>query len=250
MPARLAHLNLSDAAFIAASSQVLLAPISNLQQEHVLRRWRSAAASAFFVADLGGLQSIDVCAVMGLTGDTIRFRYSTTDATGDAGDAWDSGVLAIDQLYLQALDLRPAPIVARYVRVDIDGGTDPFVEAGRLFVGLTETFGINFGYGWQRGWIDPSSLRKTEGGQTQIKRKTKTRVVEVAFDNLTKPERDGLVEQIDGANGLTDDILFIGDPVSPNLARDSIFGLMTDLSPVSAPVFGRYSKPYKIEGRL
>lgn len=250
MPARLAYLNFADAAVLSASSQVLLAPIFNLQQEHVLRRWRSTAASAFFVVDLRSLLTFDVCAVMGLTGKTIRFRYSTADTTGAAGDVWDSGILAIDQLYLQALDLRPTPIVARYVRVDIDGGTDLFVEAGRLFISLSETFGINFSYGWHRGWIDTSTVRKTEGGQTQIKRKTKTRVVEISFDNLTKPERDGLVEQIDGSNGLTDDVLIIADPISTNLAQDSIFGLMTDLSPVSAPVFGRYSKPYKIEGRL
>ena len=134
------------------------------------------------------------------------------------------------------------------MRFDLAGTTPP--AAGRLFIGLSETLKYNFSWGAERRWLDLSRKRRTEGGQTQSQRRAKTRAWNVSFDHLTTDEVNGLVEDIDAINGLTEDLLIIRDTGSDDLARDSLFGLMTDLTPVADAYFDGHTKRYEIEGRL
>jgi hypothetical protein len=109
---------------------------------------------------------------------------------------------------------------------------------------------VNFAWGWTRKWVDPSDRKKTEGGQTRINRRQKYRVFAVSFEFLSDAEANGFTDDIDRINGLTDDVLFIPVPDSANLEQDSIWGLMTDLAPVSQQFIDRWTKPLTIEQRL
>src|SRR5687768_1925506 len=147
--ARIGYVNKADTGEVSASSQVLLAPVTRLQDPHVSVKWQGNSGSETVTLDMGSVQTIDCARLMGLTGDTIRWKYSTTDA--GAGDVYDTGVLPIDQDFLTATDIRT--VSARYVRAIL---TSPTVcEAGRLFVGELDTFGYSFSPNWTRRWVDP-----------------------------------------------------------------------------------------------
>jgi hypothetical protein len=242
--ARIGYINKADSARLSASSQVLLAPIARLQDPHVGVQWQGTAGAEWFVADLGSVQSIDVVRIMGLTADAIRIRYSTSDPT--AGDIHDTGVQSVNQAFLTFTDLRT--VSARYVRIDLTSAT--VCAAGRLFIGNLESFGINFSWGWTRKWVDPSDRKKTEGGQTRVNRRQKYRVFAVTFETLSDAEANGFTDDIDRINGMTDDVLFVTDPESAHLEQDSIWGLMTDLSPAAQQFIDRWTKPLSIEQRL
>lgn len=242
--ARIGYINKADTAALSVSSQVLLAPVLRLQDPHVGVRWQGLSGSDWFVVDLGAVQAIDCVRIMGLTATTARIRYATSDPT--VGDVADTGVVAVDQALLTFTDIRS--VQARYVRVDLTAPN--YCAAGRVFVGELAAFGINFSWGWSRKWVDPSTRKKTEGGQTRINRREKYRVFTLAFDFLSDAEANGFVDDIDRINGLCDDVLFVTDPESTDLERDSIWGLMADLSPTPQQFIDRWTKTYTIEQRL
>lgn len=250
----IAYDNLFDSAMVTASSQQLLAPATNLQVAHIAKRWRSEEANtASVVADFLSSVSIDTLGVFGLTVSSIgttRLRLSTADSSGLAGDAYDSAAVAVDTNYNQAIALLSAPVTARYLRLDVaDSGAD-FVEAGRILATLRTQFSRNFGWSWQRQRVDRSIQTKTRGGQTLIWRDGSYRTLDVTFNFVDPADTYGIVETIDRLNGIKDDILFVIDPTSTNLARDCIWGLVSTITPVVNPNFDIYSKQYKIEERL
>lgn len=248
--AALLYRNLADEATIAVSSQLATAAGSLVQNEHVARKWRSESSGDWLLADLGALVSLDTVAVMGLTATQYRVRLSSSDPTGAAGDIRDTGTLSVDQAYLQAIALLDVPASARYLRVDLTNAGGAYVEAGRLVAGLRNLFEINFSFDWSIGYVDPSIATKTRGGQTQVSREQSYRQVSLSFDFMRQTDRYGFVEEADRLNGIKDDVLLILDEDSTALPRDSIWGRVVDLSPVSQPFFDIYSKQYRIEERL
>ena len=248
--AYIAFTNLADTApLLTASSSQLLLPVSNISTPHIARKWRGAAGSTdYFVYDLGSSVSIDTLAVFGITGTQIRFRISSVDPSGAAGDIYDSGTLSVDQSYLSSINIINAPVSGRYVRVDLTGGA--YVEAGRCFIGTRTQFSYNYVKGWSRLWNDRSVKTKTRGGQTQIWKDNNFRSIDVTFDFLKQADRDGFVETIDRVNGANTDVLFVLNPASANLSRDSIWGLISNVTAVVQPSVLTFTKQYLIEERL
>lgn len=253
--AAIARTNLVDAVTttISASSQELSLPVSNILNAHVARRWRSVGSTENLIFDLGSVVLIDTVGVFGTTmssSGTIRVRASATDSTVVSSLLYDSGVLSIDDAYNSHVTAMNSPISARFVRLDLTDSGGDFIEVGRVFVGLRETFQINFNWGWQRKWVDRSKKTKTRGGQTQIFNDNKYRMIDLTFSFISENERNDIVEEIDRINGASVDILFICDVESSNLARDSIWGLIDDVTPVVQPQFDIFSKQYVVEERL
>lgn len=247
----IAYDNLADAATITASSAEVAAPVSNLQQSHVVRQWIGmGAGSDYLIADLGSLQSLDSIALIGVDADTGRVRVSSVDSSGATGDLYDSGSVAVSAAYRQIVSLLSAAVSGRYVRIDLTRTSGDPVQAGRLFVGLRTQFSINYSFDWGKGWVDPSIRTRTAGGQTQVFDRTAYRTVDVVFGFLSRTQRYGIVEDIDRNCGLKRDVLLIEDPDSDNLARDTIWGLASELTPVVQPQLDTFSKQYKIEERL
>lgn len=280
--AAIAWINLADSGAWSVVSGGAALSIANLQDVHVQNRYRSTANLAALVCDLGSSKPIDTLALFGTTmaagtpggtfdsivvtfdsivvtfdsptpsaGGTARVRVSTADATGAAGDAYDSVTpVAVDAKYNAYVVALASPVTGRYVRFDLSDASASYVEAGRAFIGLRTQFTYSFGYGWQKGRVDRSLKTKTRGGQTQVWRDNAYRTVDVTFSWVTPAQRDSVVEAIDIANGASTDILFMIDPTSSNLARDSIWGLITDITPVTQNFFDLYEKQYKIEERM
>lgn len=272
MNANILYVNIADDATITASSAIASAPADTVQDPHVLRRWRGRLGDTeYLLADLGSSQSFDTIALLGLayldadsveqifdSSGTTRIRVSSVDGTGDAGDVYDSGVLSgqVSSSYGQLIKLFTAsPISGRYVKIDLTRASATALMAGRLVIGMRESFLYNFSYGWTFGYSDLSRRRKSAGGQTFVERDDRYRVLTLNFDFVDQDDRYGFVHEIDRINGISRDVLFVLNPESSTLDRDSIWGLIQDMSPpsdrIATSVAGidLFSKSYNIEER-
>jgi hypothetical protein len=247
---------------VSATSQELLLPASNLMTPHVEQRWRSRTPSDAIVCDLGAAVPLDTIVVRGVTAgpaSTVRIRVSALDASGVAGELYDSDsgpAASFDPAYDAIVGLMPAPVTGRYVRVDIHDPDESYVEAGVVFVCRRTAFTYNYSYGWQIQWVDRGSAQESRGGQTLTWGDNRYRTVQIDFKWITTEQRYGVVEQIDRDNGITKSVLLILDTASVNLSRDVILGTIVNQTPVVSPdpVFDSggvlFSKSYQIKERL
>lgn len=266
MPAAIVYENLADAGTLDASSWIAAAPPATLQNHHVGRRWKGRLGDTeYIVADLGASVSVDSLALLGcqyvaaddtqanMTSAAVtRVRFSTADATGAAGDAYDSGSAAarINAAYGALVKHLAAPVTGRYLRFDLSQSSATALLAGRVVAGLRSPFSINFSYGWGFGYSDLSRKTKSAGGQTFIERDDRFRVLTASFDFMSESNRYGFVLEVDRLNGISRDVMFIIDPESAAPDRDTVWGLLTDMSPPTQPHFEHYAKSYSIEERL
>ena len=259
--AAIAYDNRADRASITASSSAILLPVSRLQDPHIARKWRSnGSASEFLTIDLGASVPVDTVALIGLnlTSDgTVRVRVSDMDTSAQAGEIYDSGDVggAIDPRWGMLVHLLPEALVGRYVRIDLSDPNAAYIEAGRLFVGRRWQFQYNFAFGWSRQYVDRSRKTESRGGQTFIDRDVRYRMANISFELITQAQRWGFVEEVDRVNGTHDDVLLITQSDSDNLGRDCIWGLISDLDPITQPQVWiedapAYAKAYRITERL
>jgi hypothetical protein len=255
--------NRATAAVLTASSAFTAMPITLLQQQDTRRTWRGAAGAGVLESiyfDLLSTVAIDTVSLMFTNlaaGDATRLRLSVADPTC-ATNTFDSTSIAgrIDPSYYDLHFLATPASNPRYGRIDLTRAAGS-AEAGFLFAGTRTQFTYNRDIGDQRTVVDPSIIRKTDGGQTNFISKPKFRRWEFNIGLLTQAQRWSVVEAIDLSSGITSPVLFFMDPSSANLGRDTIFGLLTETSPVASitgfdnatgnPV---YSRSYKIDERL
>ncbi|MDP1867009.1 MAG: hypothetical protein Q8L13_11800 [Bradyrhizobium sp.] len=251
--------NNADNATVGASSQVLVMPASNLLTPHPSERWRSLSNTAWFVLDKGAAVVADTVMIGGLTcgvNATARLRLSSIDASGAAGDIFDSGDLAsgsisFDVEYRSFVHQLAAPAAWRYQRFDINDPDADFVEAGSVVDGLAVTFDYNFAPGGSFQHVDRSRVSTTASGMTLIWDDNNFRRVDLSFGWVTAAQRYGLIERLDRIKGKKRNVLLITDPESENLPRDSIFGRVTDQTAVNfGPVFDIFGKQLRIEERI
>jgi hypothetical protein len=247
------------AGLVAASSQALAMPATNLLTPHPSERWRSLSPTAYFVLDKGSERVADTVFVKGLTAGrnaTIRLRLSSTDSTGVAGDVFDSGPVAngslnLDVDYYAAAWALPAPLSWQFTRVDIFDPDADFVEAGCLMDGLREAFNYNFTSGSGIQFVDRSRVATSAAGLSMVWPDNWYRKVDFSFEWVSAAQRYGLIERLDRINGRRMNVLLIVDVDSPNLARDSVFGLVTDLTPNTfAQAVEIFGKQLRIDERL
>lgn len=257
--------NIALNATLTASSEAAAMLVSKLQQEDIQRCWRTGATTtAYVLATFSSNQSADTFALFytNLTAaGIVRVRLSSVDATGAAGDVYDSnsGAVAgqVDPNYKDAIVLASSVKSGwKYCRIDLTDTSLSYIQAGFLFIGTRSEFEYNYSYGAQCTRVDPSIQKKTKGGQTKIMRRPQFRKWDLPFDFVTAAQRWSIVESIDFLNGISVPVLFILDPTSTNLGRDSIFGLIQESSPViTTKGFDStgslmMSKSYRIEQRL
>jgi hypothetical protein len=251
--------NLALGGTVAASSQVLTMPASNLLTAHPSERWRSLNGADFFVLDKGASIEADTVMICGLTcsaNATIRLRLSTIDPTGAAGDVLDTGEIVAGDMHFDVeygafIWQLGAPASWRYVRADISDPGASFVEAGCVLDGLAESLDFNFVPGGTFQHNDRSRVVQTSSGLTLTWPDNTYRSVNLSFDFVTATQRYGVVERLDRVKGLTNNILLMTDTDSPNLPRDSIFGLIAAPSPISfGPIPDIFGKQFQINERI
>jgi hypothetical protein len=252
--------NLLDVpATVTASSQESFMAANTLQTPHVSERWRSVGNSAFFVADKQNTGVADTVMIRGLTAgvnSTVRLRLSSSDSSGAAGDVLDTGDVTtgnanFDLGYGAFIYVLDAAQAWRYLRFDIFDPDGTYVEAGAICAGVRTQFTYNFSAGASVGWVDRSKTTETAGGQTQVWVDNTYRTISLNFNTVSEAQRYGLIEEVDRVNGQHSNVLFILDSTSTNLARDSIWGLVKDLTPVTQPqVIRLFGKTISINERL
>lgn len=244
--------NNADNGTVGASSQALTMPASNLRTPHPSERWRSLSNTDWFVLDKGSAIAADTVMVCGLTcgpNATVRLRLSSIDATGVVGDVADSGVLAngganFDVLYGCFVYQLPSPMPSRYLRFDIADPDAGFVEAGCVLDGLAESFAYNFAPGDSVQHVDRSRISPTSSGMTLVWDDNTFRRLSLSFNSITWAQRYGVIERLDRVKGRKRNVLLLTDPASTNLPRDSIYGLVTDQTPITfAQAYGSDGKP-------
>lgn len=264
MSSAVLYQNLADDGEVTASSWIASAPPSTLQNVHVTRRWKgSNGAAESILITWPSAQSIDTialfgCAVIGSGVERVmsaaassRIRVSSVDLTGLGGDLYDSGNVAgaIREEYGALVSLRPAALSARAVRIDLSESGVDAIMAGRVVIGLRSAFTLNFGYGWAFGYDDLSRRRKSVGGLSFVDRDDRYRVLNLNYESLDQTDRYAHVHEIDRLNGISRDVLFVTDSASTQLDRDSIWGLIQDMSPPTQPNLAYFNKSYRIEER-
>lgn len=256
--AAVGYVNLLDATAtsVSATSAQILTPPSILLDPHVTRHWRGAGGiSDDIIVDLGSSQSFDTIYGIGsnvtATG-SARLRISSVDSTGAAGDVYDSGAVVgkVDPNYGYVPFLLPAPVSARYLRMGFIDASLSAIELGRQFIGLRTQFQYNHDYGWSIQRVDRSLKNKTRSGQTQVFRDNSYRMFDLPLTSVSSTDRFGVHEAMEIACGQHTDVLLITNPDSTNLGRESIWGLVSDLTPIIQPHLELFSKQFKIEERL
>jgi hypothetical protein len=251
--------NLALGAAVAASSQVLTMPASKLLTPHPSERWRSLSSADWFVVDAGISISGDTVMIGGLTCSadaTLRLRMSSIDATGAAGDVFDSGAVSdgdprFDVDYRSFVALLDAPAAWRYLRFDIADPGAAYVEAGFVLEGLREEMEVNFTPGGTVQYVDRSRVSPTSSGLTLVWTDNHFRRVDLSFPWVEETQRYGLIERLDRACGRRSNVLLITEPDASNLPRASFYGLMTDLTPVTFGVlFDLFGKQLRLDERI
>lgn len=223
--------NLADAATLVASSQLGTAPASRVQEEPVARRWRSTAAPAYLVFDLGSSTALDTFAAVGLTASTVRVRVSDDNTFATA--AYDSTATASDQDRRHAIFARDGAASGRYVRFDFTHASLAYVEAGRVVFGVRSTFAYNFSPGSAETPVDRSEVDETRGGQDIVNPRAGYRRFDLAFDRVSAADRHGFVADMLRENGVRKGVLLLTDPGGGQLNRDSLYGRIADMPAIS-----------------
>lgn len=217
-------------------------PASAVLDQQLAARWRSAPGiSTWLLVDIGAQRQIDTVAILATNlsdAATWRIRISTTDATGAAGDAHDSGTITAgaDPLFGGAAIylLQASPVTGRYVRLDLADATLPYLEVGRLVAGRRWRFARNFRLGWTVEAVDDAQIATTWGGAEWRDARSVRRRVRVELPAITRAEYEVEAQALLRA-GAGRDVLLILDQDSAWLPRDSVFGRL-------APV--RISNPW------
>lgn len=229
----IASVNLADiATTVSVSGALALTPASRLLDPHVGNKCRVNATAWDVVIDHGSAKSQDTFMLAGVSGidPTFRVRLSSADATGAAGDVYDSGSLTgtsyFDPDYALFVHLKAAAASARYTRIGFTEAGVDYTQAGRVFDGVRNQFGINFRAPWSRIPVRRSVDTDGTGGQTFVDLREGYWRVNASFEFVSETEANGFLEDIAVAivNNGHQDLLWIRDPDSLNLSRDCVWG--------------------------
>lgn len=232
-------------------------PLANLQdpQPRKVARWIGTAGHV--VADLGGATPVGLVAISGTNltaAATVRVRLSTVDATGDAGDAHDSGVIGAgaDPAYNGAVFhyLGAADKIGRYLRVDFADSSLSWLDVGLLLAGPAFRPGRNYSFGYSLGFQDYGLNEKSPIGITFTSERGRCRSAALRFDFATSAEAMGAHMELSRLCGVTRNIAVVPNPDGPYLAAQSIIGTLDDVLPVSHSAFNVWSRTLSIVERV
>jgi len=224
--------NLIDNATLTASSAVSTLPVDRLATEDIQDIWRATAATAYVLADLGASFEIGWAMLVnsnaGLT-DAARVRVSTSDATGAAGDAYDSGtVIAAANPATFARFVHPIEpaVTGRYVRIDLTQAAVP--SAGRMVVGPTWTPTYHFSLltPWEPLSRDWSVRSRSIGLNLFFDRKARQRGLRFTLRGLPTSEVEAEIETLNRINGTSKDVMVCRDATASDLGLTTFWGVL------------------------
>lgn len=243
-----------DRGTVTASTQVLSLPAINLQHPFLSPKvWRSVGTTEWLQCDFGLDRFIDVVALLACnftTGATWRIRLDS-DSGFASPHTYDSGVVAtgIDLAYKACIHVLPSRVTARYLRIDLVDAGNSYLQVGRWVAMRGWRMTRNYAWGTRERWADASRQNMTEAGQIWVDRGPNYRVVSITNNAITDTETHSDMQHL-GRTARARDVLFVNDPASTNLGRDSIFGLLESPPEPRHDGLNRHSMSLTIVERL
>lgn len=218
-----------DAGVVTASTSVGSLPAVNVKDFDIQKVWRATSNTANLTVDVNTTLTLSVVAAINVnatTGDTFRVRSSVTDPTATSSLSYDSGsVGGVDPVYSKFVHFLPSAVSYRYLRLDMTQSTPP--EVGRLMSGgdWTPSRHLSLVNPPESLWRDPSRRFYSIGQNVFIDSLAPQRGYRFTLNGLTDDEKVSQIDELNRVRGLRKDLLICIDDQSPNLGRDSIWGL-------------------------
>lgn len=222
-PLRIARENDIDSASVSAGASISTLPASNVKTKDIQQIWRSGAGSTFLLADIGSALTTEYMLLVNCIADSsVRFRKSSVDNTGAAGDIYNSGLIAsnwnaVERMVLHFIETGDQ---GRYLR--IDGVT----EAGRMATGQVFAPSRDMSLGVEYLWRDFSRRTQMPAGHEFIERRNRQKGYRFTLRGLTAAEAETEVYTLNRINGASQDILVCRDKDAADIGAVSIWGLL------------------------
>lgn len=215
---------------VTVSTEVPTLPGTNLQHVHLSKAWQSTANSATINVDFGASYTIGAVWLGGTNGTataTRRIRISANSDMSSPTHDSGSGAAGIDPDFGALVHVLSTPSAGRYMRVELSDAALSYWRAGRLWAGTKIQTTRNFQFGYTKTYVDTSIMARTDAGQIWTDTGVVIREFRVRLPALTDAEINGDIDALLRL-GRSQDILFVMDPGSSNLGRDSIFGVILE----------------------
>lgn len=213
-------------------------PVSNLldPQPRLRVRMFVSPASIDVLVDFGALRSLDcVAAISSLAtaASTVRVRLSTVDATGLAGDAWDSGLGGPGDTGPDAngniIVVRAAGLATgRYLLLQVGDGTLDFMDLGLVVAGPLWRLTRAQSYGAREGRLirDQRDVNPYTGADFPVPSLFNPRFAAFAVQNMTRAEQIAQNRELERRIGAAGDALWIPELTlsRSEMNRRSIWG--------------------------
>lgn len=215
-----------------------------MQNEHgaTSTAWQTPAGTttAHFVLDAGasvewgalGLHNSNLTPAA-----TVRWRLGSDPAFATA--TYDGGTLSgtVAAGYRQSVHVLPAAVTARYLRCDIADPTNPegLIRVAQLFAGAVRRPERNFGFESSFSRTAEVPAGRTRGGQVFPDFRWSERAWSIALPSLAQADVWPLVQELQRTAETGGNVLFVPFPAGADIARDAVFGLLSNASPVSWP---------------
>lgn len=239
--------NRIDIGLVDAGSREPTLPTSNLQSRHVAKPWRSlAGTSTFLRCDFGASYSIAGTAIMAInttSAATYRVRLSTVDATGVAGNAYDSGTISsyvispVKKIFVHLFTAASG----RYLRIDITDTSLSYLQAGRWFAGTVWQPGKTQAMDWEWLWDETTRADMSDAGQEWVERGVSRRGITFSLPYIGYAEMLANWESLASIAGQREDVLVVAD--TGDVPEASLWGRVQTPYGIShpAPAFRRTS---------
>jgi hypothetical protein len=158
MPGAFLYDNVAKGAVLTSTqANVPSMPLANLQDAQPRRRARLNAASAVLDVDLLAALPVDCVALLSTTlsaNAIIRLRLANVSSFATVlADTGTINAEAQDEAQGNVVLVLPAPVTARYLRVDLADGAAAFMDIGLLVAGQLWRLQRGTGYGIREGRV-------------------------------------------------------------------------------------------------
>lgn len=254
---------LSDAASLVASDELASLPVLNLQDPQPSSVWRTGALGGVYLEiDLGEVRTVNLLALLfSNLGPAARWqvRAAATASGLTSAPNYDSGSVAVWPAssdltahgYANAvLWLGEQPQSQRWWRIDLEdaGNSDGYLEAGRLYIADAWQPSMNVQPGYSAGFVDETVQKVSAAGTLHAVARKPRRQGRFTLSFFDEAEMKGRAFTLDQTRGRGGDVLFMLDPdPGPFRQHDTIYGLLSELGPITLPSQGVFQKRYQIE---
>lgn len=236
------HSDRITAATLSASTSDPSLPVSRVATPSPRETWRSTTGGpTWLLADLGASYTTGAILLGGcnfIPAVTLRLRISTSDPTGEAGDAYDVAVSGPAAPFF--VHILPTPRAGRYRRLDMSGATAGYHEIGRWWDLATLVPRVNLAMGAEEVGIDLDKTVRSRGGQTYGERNGFVPGLQITLPGLTTHEKDALGAAVRRA-GLVDDVMLCRDPGAAYLPAVTVIGPRSGYESLRQAAFDRWT---------